>query len=458
MAVYIRSGCSASHKAIFECGCHEVQIIKVCDKHNNFYLFSVYRNPDADDGIFDCLLVSMAAIQESDRKASFVFIGDSNAHHKEWLNSITQTDCHGLRALDFSSESGCAQIIHNPTHRSGNCLDLIFIDTPGVVTGNVGSPIGTSDHCYVSAIIKTEHTVPDISFSRKIYLKSKADWDGILNDLRKLDWPDIYRQADIIVSVNDGFERIIVKHTPSQVIKFCTKDKAWFNEDCRQANLAKQKAYQLWRRNCSDITWNTYVNLRNAAQETYDAAEKEYNDGVRDTLIGTTNSHKWWSTLKTALFGVDVAIPPLLRPDGPLTHCPKEKAALFADVSDSKQSNDSFSMPQSCFPEAELITFAFCSGEVKKLLFELDPYDGAGPDGIFPLLFVKSANYLAPKISTVLHKLVRIGGFSMCWRVGNITPVPESGRANSCPSDYHPITVPSPLSCLKFLSACWQSS
>ena len=33
MAVYVRSGCSASHKAILECGCHEVQIIKVCGKN-----------------------------------------------------------------------------------------------------------------------------------------------------------------------------------------------------------------------------------------------------------------------------------------------------------------------------------------------------------------------------------------------------------------------------------------
>ena len=227
----------------------------MCGKHNNFYLFSVYRNPDADDGIFDCLLASMAAIQENDRKASFVFIGDFNAHHKEWLNSISPTDCHGLRALDFSSESGCDQIIHNPTHRSGNCLDLIFTDTLGVVAGNVGSPIGTSDHCYVSAIIKTEHAVPDISFSRKIYLKSQADWDGILNDLRELDWPDIYRQVDFVASMNDGFERIIVRRIPSRVIKFRIKDKAWFNEDCKRANLAKQEAYQLWRRNRSDITW-----------------------------------------------------------------------------------------------------------------------------------------------------------------------------------------------------------
>ena len=245
MAVYIRSGCSASHKASFECGCHETQIIKVCGKHNNFYLFSVYRNPDADDGIFECLLVSMAAIQENDRKASFVFIGDFNAHHKEWLNSVSNTDSHGLRALDFPSESGCDQIIHNSNHRSGNCLDLIFTDTSGVVAGNVGGPIGTSDHCYISAIIKTEHAVPDISFSRKIYPKSQADWDVILNDLCELDWPDIYRQVDFVASMNDVFEGIIVRRIPSRVIKFCIKDKAWFKEDCKRANLAKQEAYQL---------------------------------------------------------------------------------------------------------------------------------------------------------------------------------------------------------------------
>ena len=150
-----------------------------------------------------------------------------------------------------------------------------------------------------------------------------------------------------------------MRQIPSRVIKFCIKDKAWFNEDCKHASLAKQEAYQLWRKNCSDITWNNYVNLRNAAQETIAAAEKEYNDSVRDTLIGTTNSYKWWSTLKTALFGVDVAVPPLLRPNVPLTHCSKEKAGLFADVFDGKQSNDSFSMPQSCFPEAELTEFVF---------------------------------------------------------------------------------------------------
>ena len=87
MAVYIWSGCSASHKAIFECDFHEIKIIKVCGKHNHFYWFSCLS--EADDGIFDFLLVGMAAIRENDRKASVVFIGDFNAHYKKWLNSIS---------------------------------------------------------------------------------------------------------------------------------------------------------------------------------------------------------------------------------------------------------------------------------------------------------------------------------------------------------------------------------
>ena len=121
----------------------------------------------------------------------------------------------------------------------------------------------------------------------------------------------------------------------------------------------------------------------------------------------------------------------------------REKAALFADVFDSKQSNGSLTMPELCFPDTELTTFAFRSGEVKKLLLEPDPYGVAWPDGIFPLFFIKTASYLAPKISAVLHKLVIIGGFSMCWSVGNITPV---RNANSCPSDYCPITITPVLS------------
>ena len=107
MAVYVRSDFSATHKIAFECKCHETQVFKVSGKHSNFYIFSLYRNPDLDGSIYDCLIDRIATVQESDRRASFVFVGDLNAHHRDWLNSVSQTDHHGIAALDFATVSGC---------------------------------------------------------------------------------------------------------------------------------------------------------------------------------------------------------------------------------------------------------------------------------------------------------------------------------------------------------------
>ena len=73
-------------------------------------------------------------------------------------------------------------------------------------------------------------------------------------------------------------------------------------------------------------------------------------------------------------------------------------------------------------------------------------YSGAGPDGIFPMLFVRMAHFLAPKISTIFRKLTRPGHFSICCRAGHITPVPKGSSAGSCPSEYRPISFTPVLS------------
>ena len=64
-------------------------LFRVCGVRQNLYVYSPYRNPDLDDWIFDCLLPSMAAVQAEDVRASFLFVGDLNGHHQEWLGSTT---------------------------------------------------------------------------------------------------------------------------------------------------------------------------------------------------------------------------------------------------------------------------------------------------------------------------------------------------------------------------------
>ena len=81
LTTYIRSEFSAIIKKENVCTCHEFQVIRVCSKSNNFFIFSLYCNPNLDDSIYDCLLSSMSEIQEFDRYFSFIFVGDLNAHH-----------------------------------------------------------------------------------------------------------------------------------------------------------------------------------------------------------------------------------------------------------------------------------------------------------------------------------------------------------------------------------------
>ena len=91
MAAYVRDGYGAFRLPKFECGCCEMLFFRVCGVRQNLYVYSLYRNPDVDDRIFDCLLASMAAVQAKDARASFLFVGDLNGHHQEWLGSTTRT-------------------------------------------------------------------------------------------------------------------------------------------------------------------------------------------------------------------------------------------------------------------------------------------------------------------------------------------------------------------------------
>ena len=76
MAAYVRDGYGAFRQPKFECGRCEMLVFRICGVRQKRYVYSLYRNPDLDDRIFDSLLASMAAVQAEDVRASFLFVGD----------------------------------------------------------------------------------------------------------------------------------------------------------------------------------------------------------------------------------------------------------------------------------------------------------------------------------------------------------------------------------------------
>ena len=69
MAAYVQDGYGTLHQPKFECGCCEILVFRVCGARQNFYVFSLYSNPDLDDQIYDCLLTSIAAVHSADARA-----------------------------------------------------------------------------------------------------------------------------------------------------------------------------------------------------------------------------------------------------------------------------------------------------------------------------------------------------------------------------------------------------
>ena len=183
MSVYVRQGYLCVRKSCYECSCHEVVCLRIRAKHMKFYVFAVYRNPGADDSLLDCLLTAMSEVQQTDRKSSFVFVGDFNAHHREWLGSVSQTDAHGRALLDFATNSSCQQLVAGPTHSPGNPLDLVLTDVPGVVSVVVLPPVGRSDHFSLLLSLNVDQPVMDFTVDKEVYVKTGIIWANVAADV-----------------------------------------------------------------------------------------------------------------------------------------------------------------------------------------------------------------------------------------------------------------------------------
>ena len=172
--------------------------------------------------------------------------------------------------------------------------------------------------------------------------------------------------------------------------------------------------------------------------------------------------HKWWSTLKSAVFGSgsDSYLPPLIGVGASLVCESVVKADMLSAHFDRKQSRDQVDLPSTCHPSPSLTTFNFSSWEVKRLRLDLDSMvkpgfqwniqwtwipglmdlDSNETLGMFHLFFKRSAEVLANRLAVVFRRLHRLGSFRVCWRAANVTRI-SKGPPSSSASNYKPISL-----------------
>ena len=107
-----------------------------------------------------------------------------------------------------------------------------------------------------------------------------------------------------------------------------------------------------------------FIHCQVRANGTYSETKRQFSVRNRDLLINAQSPHKWWSTLKSAVFGVSSPLPPLVGVGGGMVCESVGKVNLLSDHFDSMQSRESVDLPLTCHPSPSLVTFAFRSSEV----------------------------------------------------------------------------------------------
>ena len=70
--------------------------------------------------------------------------------------------------------------------------------------------------------------------------------------------------------------------------------------------------------------------------------------------MNAQSPHKWWSTLKSAVFGLSSSLPSLVGGGGELVCESVGKADLLSDHFDIKKSRESVDLPLTCHPSPSL--------------------------------------------------------------------------------------------------------
>ena len=146
-------------------------------------------------------------------------------------------------------------------------------------------------------------TVPNLCVSRKVFLKHQVNWNTVCGAIRELPCRNIWLSDNPVEVLNEHLSQLVGRYVPTNVICVRNKDKPWFDDLCSHAFSLKQEAHLRWTRYRSRVNWEEFVRYQVRANETYSEAKRQCSDRNRDVLMNVQSPHKWWSTLKSAVFG-----------------------------------------------------------------------------------------------------------------------------------------------------------
>ena len=176
------------------------------------------------------------------------------------------------------------------------------------------APIGNSDHSSsLSAVISMAQDVPNLCVSRKVFQQHQVNSNTVCGAIQDLPCRNIWSGDNPVEVFKHHLLLLVGRFVPTKVIRVRNKDKHWFDDQCMHAFGLKQEAHLRWTRDRSRVNWEEFVSCQVRANETNSEAKHQFSVRKRDVLMNALQfPHKWWSTLKSAVFSLSSSLPPLV--------------------------------------------------------------------------------------------------------------------------------------------------
>ena len=280
-----------------------------------------------------------------------------------------------------------------------------FLLTLGICSTMPFAPSGNSDHVVVSVSFPT-NSQQDGPFHRIAYDYSRADWNGLRDNLRDVPWEDIFKLG-ASAAANEFCEWVQVGidvYIPHRRYQVKSHSSSWFSAACAAAIVHRNHFFHLYQRQKSSDSKVKFRQASNHCKRALEAAKVAYanktNESITSQKLGSLD---FWRIANSVLNKGQSAIPPLFNGLEVLSSA-SDKAKLFAENFSLNSNLDGSHVSLPVFPSRtnlKLHNISVTPKMVRKVVMNLDSSKASGPDCI-PVVVLKNCEL---ELSYILAEL-----------------------------------------------------
>ena len=117
----------------------------------------------------------------------------------------------------------------------------------------VGTPLCSSDHCFVSCVLRVEQSVPEYNVRSTVFLKHRANWDIGSSAVSSFIWITILKTADPLVVFDRAIGEVIGRHVPTTFLRCDLETSNGLMSAAEELKMLNRLFIMVWSTQCRTL-------------------------------------------------------------------------------------------------------------------------------------------------------------------------------------------------------------